>query len=75
MTGFVTRVWQDKGFGFVRADEDPTEYFFHQSALTGAAFTDVRPGTRVEFEREADAPKGPRAATVRALGLGAMRVR
>jgi CspA family cold shock protein len=43
MKGTVKRLVSDKGFGFVAA-EDGNEYFFHQSACTGASFQDLREG-------------------------------
>jgi cold shock CspA family protein len=35
VTGTIKRIVRDKGFGFVAAP-DGNEYFFHQSACTGA---------------------------------------
>jgi CspA family cold shock protein len=53
----------EKGFGFV-AGQDGREYFFHQSACTGAQFADLREGQSVTFE-PGQGPKGPRAENVR----------
>jgi CspA family cold shock protein len=53
----------DKGFGFIAA-ADGTEYFFHQSALQGARYDELREGQRVTFTI-GQGPKGPRAESVR----------
>jgi cold shock protein len=47
-TGTIKRL-TDKGFGFIAAG-DGTEYFFHQSAVQGARYDDLREGQRVSFE-------------------------
>lgn len=53
----------DKGFGFIAA-ADGTEYFFHQSALQGVRYDELREGQRVTFS-VGQGPKGPRAENVR----------
>jgi CspA family cold shock protein len=53
----------NKGFGFIK-DAAGKEYFFHQSAVQGAAFDDLREGDNVEFD-VGQGPKGPRAENVR----------
>ena len=53
----------DKGFGFIAAG-DGTEYFFHQSAVQGARYDELREGQRVTFSI-GQGPKGPRAENVR----------
>jgi CspA family cold shock protein len=53
----------DKGFGFIAAG-DGTEYFFHQSAVQGAQYDQLREGQRVTFTI-GQGPKGPRAENVR----------
>ena len=64
-TGTIKRLVQDKGFGFIAAD-DGTEYFFHRSAVDGQGFEELREGDPVQFEAEpvAQSPKGPRARRV-----------
>ena len=52
----------DKGFGFIAA-ANGTEYFFHQSAVRGARFDELREGQNVTFE-VGQGPKGPRAENV-----------
>ncbi len=53
----------DKGFGFIAGDNG--ELFFHNSALDGVSFDDLREGQSVEYT-EGRGPKGPRAETVKA---------
>lgn len=53
----------DKGFGFIAA-ADGTEYFFHQSAIQGARYDELREGQRVTFS-VGQGPKGPRAENVK----------
>jgi CspA family cold shock protein len=60
--GTIKRLVSDKGFGFVAA-EDGNEYFFHQSAVNGASFDELREGERVTFQT-GQGPKGPRAENV-----------
>ena len=62
--GTVKKVVSDRGFGFIAAD-DGKEYFFHRTAVDGAAsFDSLQGGEKVTFEIE-DSPKGPRANRVR----------
>lgn len=63
MTGTIKMLQTEKGFGFIRST-DGQEYFFHQSAIYGEGIDMLRAGDHVEFEVE-DAPKGPRAVSVR----------
>ena len=63
MNGTIKRLVSEKGFGFVAA-QDGSEYFFHQSACTGARFDDLREGQAVNFEK-GQGPKGPRAENVK----------
>jgi CspA family cold shock protein len=63
-TGTIKKVVSDRGFGFIRA-EDEKEYFFHRNALDSSLdFDRLVGGERVEFEVESS-PKGPRAGRVR----------
>jgi CspA family cold shock protein len=62
-TGTIKRLVIEKGFGFVAAD-DGNEYFFHQSGVQGAEFTQLREGQPVTFQT-GQGPKGPRAEQVR----------
>jgi len=61
--GTIKRMVSDKGFGFVAA-ADGQEYFFHQSAVAGGQFDQLREGQAVTFDT-GQGPKGPRAENVR----------
>jgi len=64
-TGTIKKIVADRGFGFIRA-EDEKEYFFHRGGLDSSLdFDRLIGGESVTFEIE-DSPKGPRAAQVRA---------
>lgn len=63
MTGRVTRLMSDKGFGFIKSNVDGREFFFHRSSVS-KNFDDLREGDVLEFE-ESVGPKGPRAENVR----------
>ena len=76
MTGVIKRLVTDhetgkpKGFGFIRADGEPTEYFFHHSSLeqTTRRWEELREGDRVAFSPIAGpVGKGPRAIEVRVI--------
>ena len=62
-TGTIKRKISDKGFGFIAAG-DGKEYFFHQSAVAGGGFDQLREGQAVTF-KTGQGPKGPRAEDVR----------
>ncbi len=65
MNGIVKKVVNERGFGFIAAD-DGEEYFFHRSGLDSSLnFDQLAAGDRVAFEVERSV-KGPRAAQVRA---------
>jgi len=55
----------DRGFGFIAAG-DNKELFFHNSALDGVSFDDLREGQEVEYT-EGSGPKGPCAENVRVV--------
>ena len=62
--GTVKKVVNDRGFGFIAA-EDGKEYFFHRSGLDSSLnFDSLNGGEPVSFEIEAS-DKGPRATRVR----------
>ena len=66
MTGIIKRVRADKGFGFLRGDDEAHDRFFHVSALRGIDIATLAEGTRVQFEHE-DGDKGPRATNIQPL--------
>ncbi len=63
MTGTISTLRGDKGFGFIKGG-DGKEYFFHQSVVYGEGLDNLRTGDSVEFE-VGEGPKGPRAESVR----------
>jgi CspA family cold shock protein len=63
LNGTIKRLVSEKGFGFVAA-ADGNEYFFHQSAVAGGTFDQLREGQAVTFNT-GQGPKGPRAENVR----------
>jgi len=66
--GRVTRV-SDRGFGFLRPDEDGEDVYFHCSGLIGARFDDLDEGQEVEFDMEEQNDRDkPRAKNVRVIG-------
>ena len=63
-TGTVKKVVSDRGFGFITADDDGKDYFFHRSAVAASLdFDRLAGGERVKFEIQQD-PKGARANNV-----------
>ncbi len=65
ITGIISRLMTNKGYGYIARDGADREYFFHRSTVVGAPFESLREGQRVSFEEEAS-PKGPRAYRVTA---------
>ena len=64
MTGSISRVMSDKGFGFIQG-EDRQEYFMHRSAVrNGSVFEQLREGQPVVFDA-GRGDKGLRAENVR----------
>ena len=59
MNGTVKFFNEEKGFGFITAD-DGKEYFVHQSALNGVR---IRENDSVSFDVE-DGDRGPKAVNV-----------
>jgi len=63
LTGTVTRLLPDKGFGFIEAP-DGSEYFFHRSGMEFGEFAALSPDALVSFDGTMG-PKGLRAEAVR----------
>ena len=59
--GTVVRLIVDRGFGFIRGEDDGYEYCFHRSSAPD--FDALEIGMRVTFRPQA-AQKGPRAESV-----------
>ena len=55
-----------KGYGFIRAEEEPGDIFVHYSSVEGDGFRSLSEGQAVEFDVE-QGPKGPQAVRVRAI--------
>ncbi len=64
MTGTITRLLRDRGFGFIRA-RDEGEYYFHQQTVDDD-FDALAEGMSVSFITESSA-RGPRAVSVERL--------
>ena len=60
--GTIKKLISEKGFGFIAVERG--EIFFHQSAVEGVSFDELREGQTVEYQ-EGQGPKGPRADNVR----------
>jgi CspA family cold shock protein len=65
-TGTVKKVVSDRGFGFITADDDGKDYFFHRDGLVRSLdFDRLGGGEKVSFDVESS-PRGPRAVKVAA---------
>ncbi|MFN2452462.1 MAG: cold-shock protein [Candidatus Dormibacteria bacterium] len=65
MNGTIKKIQYDRGFGFIRSDEDGKEYFFHRTGLDQTVDLDsLGGGEAVTFEVE-NSEKGPRARLVK----------
>ncbi len=64
--GVVSKVFHDRGYGFLEAEEDGHEIYFHQNSVLGARFPKVAVGSRVRYAEEAG-DNGPQASTVELL--------
>ena len=54
----------DRGFGFIKTDEE-TDLFFHRSDLEGVEFSSLKEGQEVEFEMSQGRDGRPNAVRVR----------
>lgn len=62
MTGKVKFFIEEKGYGFITANDSEKDYFFHSSGLLGP----VRKDDSVSFDVE-EGKKGPKAVKIRKL--------
>ena len=58
-TGTVKWFNDDKGYGFIEAEDGSKDVFVHHSAITGEGFKSLAEGAKVEYEVE-QGPKGRR---------------
>ena len=65
MKGKVIRFNKNKGFGFIKSDDDK-DVFFHYSELVMEGFKDIAVGSDVEFD-VTETDKGLRASNVKKL--------
>ena len=56
----------DKGYGFIEAEDGSKDVFVHHSAITGEGFKSLAEGAKVEYEVE-QGQKGPQAKSVTAI--------
>ena len=64
-TGTVKWFSDEKGFGFITADDGSKDLFVHQSGIVGDGYRSLAEGAKVTYEAEAG-DKGPRAVNVQA---------
>jgi CspA family cold shock protein len=64
-TGTIKNVVANRGFGFIRSDDDK-DYFFHMSALPNGGFNACEVGSKVEFN-PTQGKKGLRAENVQLI--------
>lgn len=62
MQGTIKKL-TDKNFGFITAEGQAKELFFHANELDGVSFDQLQEGDAVTFE-VTDTPKGPAAVKV-----------
>ncbi|OIO19753.1 MAG: cold-shock protein [Candidatus Magasanikbacteria bacterium CG1_02_41_34] len=62
MQGTIKRL-TDRGFGFIEADGQEKDLFFHAKALVGVEYDQLKEGDAVTFDLE-ESPKGMNAVNV-----------
>ncbi|MCB9805567.1 cold shock domain-containing protein [Candidatus Nomurabacteria bacterium] len=62
VTGTIAKV-MPKGYGFIKAEGQEKELFFHANELQNVSFDDLKEGDQVNFEI-ADGQKGPQAVKI-----------
>ena len=60
--GTIVRL-TDRGFGFIKRENEEKDLFFHSNELKNVQFNDLREGDKVTFE-VAEGPKGLSATNV-----------
>ncbi len=62
MQGTIKK-FNDKGFGFIKSEDQDKDLFFHSNELEGVEYNELQEGDAVTFEIS-DTPKGPAATKV-----------
>jgi len=65
-TGTVKWFNAEKGFGFIKPDDNSTDVFVHYSAIKSDGFKTLEENQKVEFD-VTQGPKGAQAENVRVL--------
>ncbi len=63
MQGTIKKL-TDKGFGFISAEGQEKDLFFHSKSLVGVEYNDLREGDVVSYDVE-QSEKGPNAVNVK----------
>jgi CspA family cold shock protein len=63
MKGVIKRIMYDRNYGFIQAEGEEKDIFFHRSGVT-VEFNDLREGDEVEFDVE-DTDRGPQAVNLK----------
>jgi CspA family cold shock protein len=62
--GTIKRL-MDRGFGFIKTEEQEEDIFFHRNDIEGVEFSSLREGQEVEFEMGQGRGGRPQAEKVR----------
>jgi len=62
--GTIKRL-MDRGFGFIKTEEQEEDIFFHRNDIEGVEFASLREGQEVEFEMGQGRGGRPQAEKVR----------
>jgi len=65
--GVVSKLFGDRGYGFIQCEDDGHEIYFHKNSVLHGKFEKLTVGTRVRYAEE-DGDKGPQASTVDICG-------
>ncbi|OGM98573.1 MAG: cold-shock protein [Candidatus Yanofskybacteria bacterium RIFCSPLOWO2_01_FULL_41_34] len=63
MTGTIKKKIEDRMFGFITPEGESKDVFFHQDALNGVTFEELKEGDAVSFD-VVQGEKGPAAKNV-----------